>query len=1270
MAIIRERLPDKSELTDIQDPDLIHVVDVSDETSHPDGTSKKSTWEFLKGAIKSFLDPFYTTSSTGTRIISGGMVWVSGLTYESVDLVYEINGVTFNITDGTQVTLNAAPTTPTFERFDVIYGDDTGSILIEEGIESATPVIPALETSFQLELTVALLLTNATEPDGVEEILVYQEDLGQPTEYDLTENTGGVRIDVSDTSTPITGTASIKCIANLNTGDTFNAIHSNAVQVDEFTYLRLSIKSLRDWGNDFIQVRLRTGSTIVARFKINKRIIDVTNFSTPQTLTIFKSNFGSYNGTEFDNIDFYNRSTNRILYVIDDIFIQTGVANNPPVLGNDEKVKVSSNDTTPGFLNGKLVAGTNITLVEGNDGGDETLTISSSGGGSSAPILYNVKDSGALGDGIDLTDGAITATDATFTSASNPFVSGDVGKVISIEGAGTAGAYHVTTIASFTGAGEVELTDAGVTTVSGAAVWFFGTDDTTAIQDTETAAFNAGGGVVYFPIGIYIIDGALQNNVGVDNVNYNSQIWIHEQNFTDLDRRAIEFRGEVSPNLVQVVGIGVVISPNSCVVLRSTIQGSGTRPSVICNRGASTNFEDDSYTSVVFKNLSIQLTPDANSKLTMGGINCSDSVNAQVKDVTIFPYNLDFLDSGEPDVIDIVGISMPKINCNETNTVMNCSLGGFTHGYTPGDHTVFFNAVAISCVNGFTQDANHEVATYVKIEALWCKNGFNVTGESTFNVLSFQIEWASQGKWYDNVTTIKDTSNLGKGTINWNIVEHNIGYNPDRFVKVGGNKIITRPFAVVDLTNTQSGTTYTPTILDAYRSTKLTNAAPILLTTPPFTDLNYDINSIIDIEQGGDGQVQVQGGSGVTVNTSKSLFLRKKYSSGRLRKVADNIWTLSGDLETAPILLTATVETADPTDVVMVFNEIVTGTNLGFTIGGTTSTTFSSISGSGTNTITGVLAVAVSNGETVTLSYDKDTGDMVNDDLIKLKDISSLAVVNNVGSAYLLDTYTSASSYGFQKVKATNVNSFKIRRSSDGALTDVLLETAGSITLSSTVSAGGTLGTWLSTDDGFVHTFYDLSGNSNHMVQATNGDQAKVASAGVLELKNGNVCATFTSDFYIASALTCLEGGNDASIFSFASVATGSTLSVLLSTHTSTGNGAYNHWVDSSGNKLHTTYQNTPGTSFLASLLARQNNTNQRYNTSIKTATDIISYYNGTIQETTAYSGVHPNFGLRIGGQTSANSNFFTGTLQELHVMPADQTSNRVAIEADITGRY
>lgn len=47
----------------------------------------------------------------------------------------------------------------------------------------------------------------------------------------------------------------------------------------------------------------------------------------------------------------------------------------------DELAKVSANDTTSGYLNGKLVAGSNITLTENNDGGNETLTIASTSSG-------------------------------------------------------------------------------------------------------------------------------------------------------------------------------------------------------------------------------------------------------------------------------------------------------------------------------------------------------------------------------------------------------------------------------------------------------------------------------------------------------------------------------------------------------------------------------------------------------------------------------------------------------------------------------------------------------------------------------------------------------------------------------------------------------------------------------------------------------------------------------------------------------------------------
>jgi hypothetical protein len=46
----------------------------------------------------------------------------------------------------------------------------------------------------------------------------------------------------------------------------------------------------------------------------------------------------------------------------------------------DEKIKVSSNDTTPGYLSEKLIAGSGITLLEQNDGGNENVLISATSG--------------------------------------------------------------------------------------------------------------------------------------------------------------------------------------------------------------------------------------------------------------------------------------------------------------------------------------------------------------------------------------------------------------------------------------------------------------------------------------------------------------------------------------------------------------------------------------------------------------------------------------------------------------------------------------------------------------------------------------------------------------------------------------------------------------------------------------------------------------------------------------------------------------------------
>jgi len=65
------------------------------------------------------------------------------------------------------------------------------------------------------------------------------------------------------------------------------------------------------------------------------------------------------------------------------------------VTSEDIRVKVSGNDLSNGYLAEKIVAGTNITVTELNDGGVETLQISASGGNTDEQVKVSANDTTA-----------------------------------------------------------------------------------------------------------------------------------------------------------------------------------------------------------------------------------------------------------------------------------------------------------------------------------------------------------------------------------------------------------------------------------------------------------------------------------------------------------------------------------------------------------------------------------------------------------------------------------------------------------------------------------------------------------------------------------------------------------------------------------------------------------------------------------------------------------------------------------------------------------
>lgn len=110
------------------------------------------------------------------------------------------------------------------------------------------------------------------------------------------------------------------------------------------------------------------------------------------------------------------------------------------------------------------------------------------------PTIWTPEEFGASCDAIRVSSASVTvgagSTALTVTGAN--FLTTDVGKFITVQSAGTAAAYHTTTIAARVSATQVTLGVAAVTAVAGVAKEVvYGTDNTTAFQTVSTA-INAG----------------------------------------------------------------------------------------------------------------------------------------------------------------------------------------------------------------------------------------------------------------------------------------------------------------------------------------------------------------------------------------------------------------------------------------------------------------------------------------------------------------------------------------------------------------------------------------------------------------------------------------------------------------------------------------------------------------------------------------------------------------------------------------------------------
>jgi len=323
------------------------------------------------------------------------------------------------------------------------------------------------------------------------------------------------------------------------------------------------------------------------------------------------------------------------------------------------------------------------------------------------------------------------------------------------------------------------------------------TDDTIAIQSALSACVTGGGGTVYFPAGIYKIAGAFQTNVG--GTNMNSQLYIPTNDF-DTNRVTIKLIGEEVPNMTQSATINnatesYVVPGTKGTILRSTQTTSTANSYVIASQGNSTSiYANFNYNNVWIENIQIQLAVDGNKKVSVGGIGCLEGSNNVIKNCTVFPWANTLVDGASP-TNRCVGICLPAVNCEQSNIIENCSVGGLTSGFYMTDHAVLNDVYSFGCINGIEVGPNLLVATIIKAGCNYCQNQITFSGGlSTVNALCLNVENFTQNLWYDFAYGVVDTNNYGRGTINF-FFNHGSVLDNAAFTKNGGTKLQCIPIA-------------------------------------------------------------------------------------------------------------------------------------------------------------------------------------------------------------------------------------------------------------------------------------------------------------------------------------------------------------------------------------------------------------------------------------------------------------------------------------------
>lgn len=249
----------------------------------------------------------YSTNTSSTPVNEADAIF-DGTVYHLQNMDYRSTPITYRISNNeyaapiTNMTLTAAHAT--LNRRDVFVVNTSNQVLVITGTPAVNPQEPVVSIGSQLRVSSVFIPANATQPRGVANFLIYNENVGTPTEWAASYD-GSIQatINVASVTDPSDGTVSIEA----DDIDSINILRFNAdalVSVQGLSSIQFKIKhkTTQDYILDIV---LKRSGVVVSSLSINlgDYVFDPTDISAYQVVNIPASVF-NLNVSDIDFIGF------------------------------------------------------------------------------------------------------------------------------------------------------------------------------------------------------------------------------------------------------------------------------------------------------------------------------------------------------------------------------------------------------------------------------------------------------------------------------------------------------------------------------------------------------------------------------------------------------------------------------------------------------------------------------------------------------------------------------------------------------------------------------------------------------------------------------------------------------------------------------------------------------------------------------------------------------------------------------------------------------